>query len=123
MRFVAAIPLVLLAGAAFAQEVPEETARDLWCGIAFGIVSADAPVDVTKEQQGIIDAYRDGGVELVSRAKVAHLERGYNEDSFNKRVETLSAEIAEIFNSAAQVSASKTSAPYTFEACSALIGM
>lgn len=117
MRFAVAIPLVLLAGAALAQDVPEETAKDLWCGIAFGIISSDAPVDVTAEQQGIIDAYRAGGDELVGRARTAHLERGFTEESFAGRVASLTIDVT------AQVNATDNSAPYTFEACSALIGL
>lgn len=117
MRLAAALPFVLLAGAAHAQDVPEEVAMDLWCGIAFGIVSSDAPVDVTAEQQGIIDAYREGGVHLVDKARAAHLERGYTEESFAKRLESLTIDVT------AQVNATDNSAPYTFEACSALIGL
>lgn len=123
MRFAAAIVFALLPGAALAQEVPEATAMDLWCGLAFGIVSSDAPVDVTSEQRGVIDAYRRGGEELVNRAKAAHLERGYSEQTFGSRVETLTAEINATFNGAAQVNAGGNATPYTFEACSALIGL
>jgi hypothetical protein len=117
MRFALAVPFVLFASAALAQDVPEATAKDLWCGIAFGIISSDAPVDVTEEQKGIIEAYRLGGDELVSRAKTAHLERGFTEETFAGRVESLKIDVT------AQVNATDNSAPYTFEACSALIGL
>jgi|JI10StandDraft_1071094.scaffolds.fasta_scaffold2590259_1 hypothetical protein len=117
MKYLAVLPLLLLAGAASAQDVPEQTAMDLWCGIAFGIVSSDAPVDVTAEQQGIIDQYRQGGEQLVAKAKTAHLESGFTEESFASRLETLKADVV------VQVNATDNSAPYTFEACSALIGL
>lgn len=39
-RLMALLPAVLLSAAAFAQEAPEAAQTDLWCGIAFGILSA-----------------------------------------------------------------------------------
>ena len=54
---------------------------------------------------------------LVDKARAAHLERGYTEESFAKRLESLTIDVT------AQVNATDNSAPYTFEACSALIGL
>jgi hypothetical protein len=45
------------------------------------------------------------------------------EQTFGSRVETLTAEINATFNGAAQVNAGGNATPYTFEACSALIGL
>jgi len=117
MKFLAAIPVLLLATATLAQEVPEQTSMDLWCGIAFGIVSADAPTDVTPEQQAIIDQYRQGGVDLVAKAKTSHLASGFTEESFATHLASLTTDVN------TQVNASDNSAKYTFEACSALIGL
>jgi len=39
--------LVLLPMAALGQEVPVEAERDLWCGIAFRLMTRDIPADIT----------------------------------------------------------------------------
>ena len=113
----AALPALLLATMAGAQEVPEQATMDLWCGIAFGIVSAGAPGDATEDQKAIIKEYADGGARLVEQAKAAHLENGYTETSFAAHLDTVTAEVN------TQVNATDDSAAYSFEDCSALIGM
>jgi hypothetical protein len=117
MKFLAAMPLLLLTTAALAQDVPEQTSMDLWCGIAFGIVSADAPTDVNAEQQAVIDQFRQGGVDLLAKAKAVHLESGFTEESFATQLASVTTDVN------TQVNASDNSARYTFEACSALIGL
>jgi hypothetical protein len=111
------IPALLLSTAAISQEVAEESAKDLWCGLAFGIISAEAPTDVSAEQQALIQQYADGGLMLVDRAKTAHLASGYTEESFATHLETLTADVN------TQVHAPGNTAKYSFEECSALIGL
>ncbi|HHY51070.1 MAG TPA: hypothetical protein GYA10_15160 [Alphaproteobacteria bacterium] len=111
------VPALLLSTAALAQQVPEASAKDLWCGVAFGIVSADAPADVTPEQQAIIQQFADGGRALVDKAKAVHLESGYTEESFATYMVTLTEDVTR------QVNATDNSAKYSFEECSALLGL
>jgi hypothetical protein len=118
MKFVLTlIPALLLSSVALSQEVAEESAKDLWCGLAFGIISAEAPTDVNEQQQALVKQYTDGGLMLVDRAKVAHLASGFTEETFAAHVETLSAEVN------TQVHAAGNTATYSFEECSALIGL
>jgi hypothetical protein len=115
MHRLLALPLLLLSTAAFGQEVPDDAVRDLWCGIAFTIVSEDAPGDVTPEQQAVIDRFAEGGRQLTDRAKAIYLESGYTEQSLNAHLDTLQPEVA------TQVDSTEVPAPYSFEECSALL--
>ena len=54
----ALVPAVLLSTAALAQEVPDAAKKDLWCGIAFGIISADVPADASDEDKALAKQYR-----------------------------------------------------------------
>ena len=111
----ALVPTLLFATAAAGQEVAPESAKDLWCGIAFGVMTASAPADATAEQQVLIQQYTDGGTMLIDRAKTAHLASGFTEASFATHVETLTAEVT------TQVQTAGAAATYSFEECSALI--
>lgn len=112
-----AVPFVLFATGAMAQQVPDDAVRDLWCGIAFGIVSGSAPTDVNEDQKAIIQAYADGGLLLIDRSKAVHLQNGYTEDSFAARLDSLAADVT------TQVNATDNSAQYSFEECSALLSL
>jgi hypothetical protein len=116
-RLLILLPVLLLTTAAAAQEVAEESAKDLWCGIAFGIITAEAPADATAEQQAMIQQFSEGGTMLVDRARTAHLESGFTDESFATHLETLTAEVN------TQVHAAGDTAAYSFEDCSALIGL
>jgi hypothetical protein len=118
-RILSATLLVLAAGstAALAQPVPEESQKDLWCGLAFTIVAEGAPTDVTEDQRLIIQQFAEGGDMLVGRAKASHLENGYSEETFAPYLETLKADVE------VQVNATDKATPYSFEECSALLGL
>src|SRR5688572_29507559 len=63
MKFILTlIPALLFSTAALSQEVAEESAKDLWCGLAFGIISAEVPADVNEQQQALVKQYTDGGL-------------------------------------------------------------
>jgi hypothetical protein len=115
MQRLIALPLLLLSTAAFAQEVPEATKMDLWCGLAFSIVSEDAPGDATADQKAIIERFAEGGRQLTDRAKAIYLESGFTEENLNAHVDTLRAEVT------SQVDSTEIPAPYSFEECSALL--
>jgi hypothetical protein len=110
-----ALPVMLVATSALAQTVPEESVKDLWCGIAFGIVSASAPTDVNADQQAVIQAYADGGQMLIDRAKTVHLTNGFTEESFTTHLATLTDQVT------TEVNATDNSAQFSFEDCSALL--
>lgn len=112
-----ALPVLFAAGSVFAQDVPQEAQKDLWCGLAFGIVAADAPSDATEDQKVLIKQFADGGQSLVDKARAAHLENGYTEETFAVYVETLKADVT------AQVTATDKPTPFSFEECSALLGL
>lgn len=114
-----AVLCLLLASttAALAQQAPEQAQKDLWCGLAFTIVAADAPSDATDDQKALIKQFSDGGVSLIDRARAAHLQNGYTEETFAAYVETLRADVT------IQVNAIDKSTPYSFEECSALLGL
>ena len=110
-------PALLLATAALAQDVPPESATDLWCGVAFAVVVADAPADVTEEQKVTITQFSEGSARLIEAAKVVHLASGYTEETFKAHVEGLNVSVAEEINSQTAVPA------HSFEECAVLIGM
>jgi len=117
MRLAALVLLLLVAGPAFAQQVPEQSKMALWCGLAFGIVATDAPVDVSDGQETIIRQLAEGGERLLAEAQAAYLENGHSEASFAAERETMSAEVAH------QLNAMDNSVAYSFEECSALLGL
>ena len=116
-RLLTASLLLASTTAAFAQQVPEPAHKDLWCGLAFGIVAAEAPLDATEDQKVLIQQFADGGERLVTRAKGAHLENGYTEETYGVYVESLTADVT------IQVNATDKASPYSFEECAALLGL
>ena len=116
-RLLILVPAVFLATAALAQQAPETAVRDLWCGIAFGLVAADIPADATAEQKAVVADFVAGAAMLVERATIAHLEAGYDEAAFDTHKAEREAHVA------AQVNMTGNEADYSFEECSALLGM
>jgi hypothetical protein len=113
----ALVPALLFATVASGQEVAEESAKDLWCGIAFGLIAATLPADADDQQKALAQQYADGSAMLVERSKPAHLAGGYTEETFTAHVETLTADVgAQI-----QTQEAGASAAYSFEECFALI--
>ena len=110
------LPVLLLATSASAQEIAEESAKDLWCGIAFGIITAELPAD-NDTDQARVKQVTDGGLMLVDRAKTVHLASGFTEETFAAHVVTLTADVS------TQIHAAGNTAKYSFEECAALIGL
>lgn len=106
--------VLLLAGPALAQEVPEPARRDLWCAVAFEYVVGDLPADATGRQQQLIPRFSEGAQRLLERAASAYRRAGYNEESFAARREALAEEIAAQLSGEAEV-------PYSAEDCAALL--
>jgi hypothetical protein len=116
-RLLSLLPALLLVTTASAQEVAAESVKDLWCGIAFGIVADTLAADAGDQQKALAQQYADGSTMLVDRAKLVHLAGGYTEETFAAHVETLTTDVgAQI-----QSQAPGATATYSFEECSALI--
>ncbi|MDP1731926.1 MAG: hypothetical protein Q8L54_12285 [Devosia sp.] len=116
-RLMALVPAVLLVTAAFAQEAPEAAKMDLWCGIAFNIVASDIPSDATEEQKAVVKQYTDGAAMLIERATAAHMGAGYDAAGFATHKAGREAYVT------AQVNMTGDQADYSFEECSALLGL
>lgn len=106
-----ALALFLLAPAmAFAQTVPEDAARDLWCGVALGVIAGEAPADLPAERRDLVARFAEGGALLIDRARTAHLENGYTEEQFADHLAAL------------EVTATPSpDAPFSFEECLAVL--
>lgn len=110
-----ALPALFVASLALGQEIPASAARDLWCGIAFGLVVETAPTDVNEDQQAIIKAYADGGAGLIERARSAYRDSGFSDAAFETQLAQLTATVTR------EVNATDNSARHSFEECSALL--
>jgi hypothetical protein len=111
--------LMLLPIAAIGQEVPVEAERDLWCGIAFTLMTRDIPADITPEKQAAANIYAEGGQRLIDRAIPIYLESGYAPEALDSLRARLEVQVGRVVNGNGGTS---TDAPYTFQDCSALIG-
>jgi hypothetical protein len=113
----ALIPAALLATVTFAQEAPEPAKKDLWCGIAFGIVASGIPADAPEEAQAEAKKMADDSALLIDRATLAHMEAGYDEAGFAAHKTEREAHVA------ANMVGPETEYDYKYEECSALLGL
>ena len=108
-----------LAGSALGQDIPEETSRDFWCGIAFDMASRDIPADAAPEVLTVTTPYKEGAATLLGRAKAIYLESGVTEEAFEAlRTETEAEIAAELASTDPAVEPQ-----FSFEDCAALIGL
>lgn len=117
MKKLLALAAAMLLGMApaQAQEVPEQARRDLWCGIAFGIVSADASAAASGDDKAIVERLADGSAMLLERAFAAHLALGYSEAAFAARKAEQEALVAAALSDAGH------DHDYSYEDCRTLI--
>lgn len=111
--------LTLLAFPALAQEVPEESRMDMWCGTAFELMTRDVPADATPEKLAAAKVYADGGQLLLQRAIPIYLEAGYADAALADYRSDLEDSIGRVVNGSARANEDAT---YSFQDCSALIG-
>lgn len=116
-RLLALVPAALLTTAALAQEAPEAAKKDLWCGIAFGILSADVPADAAEETKALAQQFADGSVMLIERATAAHMEAGYDAAGFAAHKAEREAHVA------ANMAGPEPDYDYKYEDCTLLIGL
>jgi hypothetical protein len=92
-----------------------ETSRNLWCGLAFRIVTEEAPSE--NQDKAVVRQYAEGGRTLLAAAEDAYRAGGYSAEAFAAHLELRAAEIA------AEVNAADKPTEFSFEECSALIGL
>lgn len=133
-RLLILVPAALLALPALAQEAPEGSYRDLWCGLAFGTAVQGAPFtdddvaaaraagdQATDEQKMIIEqadmvsAFVSGGQALVDKATASYKQAGFTDEAFASVRTELEPKVA------AQVTGSGADAEYSFEECSSIL--
>jgi hypothetical protein len=118
-RLAVLLAALALASPALGQDIPGDTSRDLWCGIAFDMASRDIPADAAPEVLTVTTPYKEGAATLLGRAKAVYLESGFTEEAF----EALRAETeAEIATELASTDPA-VEPQYSFEDCAALIGL
>lgn len=113
------LPILLAAaGPALAQEVPVAAQKDLWCGTAFELMTRDV---ATKDGKAPAAAapFIEGSQMLIKRALPIYLESGYSDTALANLRARLEADVARAIDG----KGNGESAPYSFQDCSALIGL
>jgi hypothetical protein len=117
-RLLVLLPALVLATAAAAQDIPQATAKDFWCGVAFDLAARDVPADAAPEVLSVTDPYKKGAERLIGRSRIAHLEAGYTDEAFDAlKVKTEATIAAELASTDPAIEPA-----YSFEDCAALIG-
>jgi hypothetical protein len=118
-RLAVLLAAFVLAGAAHGQDIPADTTKDLWCGIAFDLAARDVPADAAPEILSVTEPYKKGAEMLIGRAKAVYLESGLAEEAFDTlRTETEATITAELASTDPAIEPQ-----YSFEDCAALIGL
>lgn len=121
LRPLAVLVLSLFAAsAALAQEVPQQAQMDLWCGTALKLMAGEAPADAAAENLAEAKSYADGGQRLVDRAIPIYLESGYTDAALKSVLARLEADVDRAINGTGNA---MEDADYSFQDCSALIGL
>lgn len=116
-RLLVLLPALLLPTAVVAQEVPDTARKDLWCGIAFGIISAEAPADASDGDKVLLQQFAEGSTMLIERATSAHLAAGYDTAGFA----AYKAEQEQVV--ADNMGGPEADYAFKYEDCAALIGL
>lgn len=111
----AAILPALFATGALAQTVPDEVAKQLWCGTAMVVAFSNPPPGLTDEQLAQAQAYVQAGTELLEIAIQGHLDAGFTQEAADKA----KADIVPIVT--AQVAGTGEDAQYAFDECLAIL--
>jgi len=120
MRCTLALLLLLSApAAAFAQVVPAEAERDLWCGTAFELLVADQPADASPEKLAAAKPYEEGARDLIQRALPIYLESGYSDAALAAYRQKLEASVSRVVNGGGWNDGDQSP---SFEDCKALLG-
>ena len=101
----------LFSTAALAQTVPDDVAKELWCGSAFVAAFSTPPPGVPSEQLALAQNYIDQGNKMVDEAGQKYLNAGFTEEQLTKTKADLVTEVT------AAVSGNGSSAKYSFDDC------
>ena len=116
-RLILALALTpaLFSTAALAQTVPDDVAKELWCGTAFVTAFANPPPGVPSEQLALAQTYIDQGNKMIDDAGQKYLNAGFTEEQLTKTKADLVTEVT------AAVSGNGSSAKYSFDDCRAVM--
>ena len=116
-RLILALALTpaLFSTAAFAQTVPDDVAKELWCGSAFVAAFSNPPPGVPSEQLALAQQYIDQGNKMIDDAGQKYLNAGFTEEQLTKTKADLVTEVT------AAVSGNGSSAKYSFDDCRAVM--
>lgn len=121
LRPLAALALSLVsATASMAQEVPQQAQMDMWCGTALVLMAGEAPADAGPENLAEAGSYAEGGQRLIDRAIPIFLESGYTDAALTSLRARLEADVDRAINGTGNA---MEDADYSFQDCSALIGL
>jgi hypothetical protein len=110
---VALAPMLLVSGA-FAQDVPDEANKQLWCGTAMVAFFSAMPSDqLSPEEQVEAQGYIEGGKSLIDTGAQAALDAGVAQEAVDKLKLDLQTLVMEEING--------DKASYSFEECLALL--
>ena len=105
----------LFSTAALAQTVPDDVAKELWCGSAFVAAFSNPPPGVPSEQLALAQNYIDQGNKMIDDAGQKYLNAGFTEEQLTKTKADLVTEVT------AAVSGNGSSAKYSFDDCRAVM--
>ena len=116
-RLILALALTpaLISTGAFAQTVPDDVSKQLWCGSAFVAAFSNPPPGVPADQLELAKVYIDQGNGMIDAAGQKYLDAGFTEEQLTKVKADLVTEVT------AAVSGSGGTAKYTFEDCKTLM--
>ena len=86
----------LFSTAALAQTVPDDVAKELWCGSAFVAAFSNPPPGVPSEQLALAQNYIDQGNKMVDEAGQKYLNAGFTEEQVTKVKTDLTADLTKI---------------------------
>jgi hypothetical protein len=119
MRLPLTFLLIIVPVAAFAQDVPADAERDLWCGTAFELMVADEPADASPEKLAMAQPYDEGAKRLIQRALPIYLESGYSDAALQTYRQKLEASVSRVVNGGGWNDGDQSP---SFEDCKALLG-
>ena len=105
----------LFSTAALAQTVPDDVAKELWCGSAFVAAFSNPPPGVPSEQLALAQNYIDQGNKMIDDAGQKYLNAGFTEEQLTKTKADLVTEVT------AAVNGNGSSAKYSFDDCRAVM--
>ncbi|MDB5506871.1 MAG: hypothetical protein JWR75_1509 [Devosia sp.] len=115
----AAIGSLAFAGtlsSAFAQDVPAEGYKSLWCGQAFLAAAGTLPAEATDQDKQTAQYFIDSGNGLIETGLAAYVTAGFTEEAAAAASTALAPTVSE------QISANNgEGAEFTFDDCSVLI--